>query len=143
MEGLTKVTLGLLLWIWGMVLLYRPAVVLKVYAFLRANLLNDAHILLYRRRWGLLLLVLAILMVYSGVRNLSPISTSQGKADPLANPLQQLADGHFVAARQEVHQIVRGGASTREAWLILGGAWAMEGNRDEAQRAWKRAAEIR
>ena len=51
----------------GLGYLYRPQLVSRVVAAIREVLLNDAHIALDRKKWGLFFLLLSLLFFYLGV----------------------------------------------------------------------------
>ena len=51
----------------GMGYLYRPDLIARVIAVIRQTLLNDSHIVLERKKWGLFFLLLALLSFYLGI----------------------------------------------------------------------------
>jgi hypothetical protein len=71
MEGTLKLFAGMFLVAVGMAYLYRPALVLRWNAWARSLFFNDAHLLHYRRKWGLALFLAGMMFVYSGFLNLS------------------------------------------------------------------------
>lgn len=61
-----KVSLGVVFFLLGLGYLYRPDLIERMNAVLRESLLNDAHIALERRKWGMFFLLLAFLFLYMG-----------------------------------------------------------------------------
>lgn len=59
--------LGVLFLFLGLGYLYRPVLVSRLLAALRDTLLNDAHIALERKKWGLFFLLLSLLSFYLGI----------------------------------------------------------------------------
>lgn len=55
---------GGLFFLLGLGYLYRPDLIERMNALLREYLLNDAHIALERRKWGVFFLLLAFLFFY-------------------------------------------------------------------------------
>lgn len=83
MESVVKLLVGIVILVVSVAYLYRPGLVLRVNAWGRALLFNDTHLLHYRRRWGLLAFLAAILFLYSGFLNISKtIPVARGQ-DPL------------------------------------------------------------
>ena len=58
--------LGMTFGLLGLGYLYRPDVIERLNAVLRDWLLNDAHIALERRKWGTLLLLMSVVLIYMG-----------------------------------------------------------------------------
>jgi len=58
--------IGFLFLLLGLGYLYRPQLVSRVVAAIREVLLNDAHIALDRKKWGLFFLLLSLLFFYLG-----------------------------------------------------------------------------
>jgi hypothetical protein len=83
MESAMKLVVGLVLMGISLAYLYRPTVVLRVNAWGRMLLFNDAHLLHFRRRWGLLAFLGSILFLYSGFLNLSQSIPLEPVQDPL------------------------------------------------------------
>lgn len=59
-----KIFLGLVFFALGMGYLYRPDLIERMNALLREYFLNDAHIALERRKWGMFFLLLSFLFLY-------------------------------------------------------------------------------
>ena len=59
-----KILLGLGFFLLGLGYLYRPDLIERINAVLRESLLNDAHIALQRRKWGMFFLLLSFLFLY-------------------------------------------------------------------------------
>lgn len=70
-EAWVKIVLGLGFLIVSVGYLYRPVWILKINSWGKALLFNDGHLLLYRRRRGLLFLLTSVLFLYSGFINLT------------------------------------------------------------------------
>jgi hypothetical protein len=70
MEYGIKLLVGVILLVFSVAYLYRPSVVLRVNAWGRLLFFNDSYLLHYRRRWGLLAFLGAILFLYSGFMNM-------------------------------------------------------------------------
>lgn len=51
----------------GVGYLYRPDLIAKVIAFIREKVLNDSHIVLERKKWGLFFLILSVLSFCLGI----------------------------------------------------------------------------
>lgn len=58
---------GLLFLMAGVGYLYRPGLMARLIVAVRETLLNDAHIALDRKKWGLFFLLLALLSFYLGI----------------------------------------------------------------------------
>jgi len=58
---------GLFFLLLGLGYLYRPDLVARILVAVRETLLNDAHIALERRKWGLFFLLLSLLSFYFGI----------------------------------------------------------------------------
>ncbi|MBI4051655.1 MAG: hypothetical protein HY400_04040 [Elusimicrobia bacterium] len=63
---LVKLLFGILFCFLGLGYLYRPSVISRLNAFLREYLFNDAYIVLDRRKWGTLSMMVGILLLYMG-----------------------------------------------------------------------------
>jgi len=57
---------GLLFFAVGLAYLYQPRLIERMNALLRDYVLNDAYIALHRKKWGVSLLLIALLLVYVG-----------------------------------------------------------------------------
>jgi hypothetical protein len=73
MSPWSKVGAGVFFFFVGMGYLSRPDVIERVMAVLRDILLNDAHITLDRRKWGVFFLLLSVLFLYMGYLSLYPV----------------------------------------------------------------------
>jgi hypothetical protein len=67
MGSLIKLVIGLLSLLLGLGYLYRPDLIDRMNAFLRDVLLNDSHIALERRKWGVFFLLVGFLFIYMGL----------------------------------------------------------------------------
>jgi hypothetical protein len=99
MESGLKILIGIvLLWI-SLAYLYRPTLVLRVNDWARTFLFNDAHLLHYRRQWGLLAFLGAVLFLYSGFLNLAASRRISVLApDPLEEGYRAFYDHRFEEA---------------------------------------------
>ena len=59
-----KVFFGVLFFALGLGYLYRPDLIERMNALLREYLLNDAHLALERRKWGMFFLLISFLFLY-------------------------------------------------------------------------------
>ena len=59
-----KVFFGLFFFALGLGYLYRPDLIERMNALLREYLLNDAHLALERRKWGMFFLLVSFLFLY-------------------------------------------------------------------------------
>ena len=64
MSPLFKLTAGIMFFLLGLGYLYRPGIIERMNALIREYLLNDAHIALERRKWGMFFLLLSFLFLY-------------------------------------------------------------------------------
>lgn len=60
-----KLAFGLVFFLLGLGYLYHPRVIERMNAIIRETLLNDAHIALERRKWGMLFLLVSFLFLYT------------------------------------------------------------------------------
>lgn len=67
MDVLFKLLFGFLALLLGLGYLYRPDIIERINAVLRETLLNDAHIALERRKWGVFFLLIGFLLLYMGI----------------------------------------------------------------------------
>ncbi|MCX5795460.1 MAG: hypothetical protein NTY77_08210 [Elusimicrobia bacterium] len=63
-DPLIKLVIGLLCTLVGLGYLYRPDIIERLLAFLRETVLNDSHIALERRKWGVFFLLIGFLFLY-------------------------------------------------------------------------------
>ena len=68
MSAAAKILVGLVSFLLGMGYLYRPDLIWRMNALLREYFLNDAHIALERKKWGLFFLLVAFFFLYVGVK---------------------------------------------------------------------------
>ncbi|MBI4349388.1 MAG: hypothetical protein HY553_21305 [Elusimicrobia bacterium] len=61
-----KVFAGCVFFALGLGYLYRPDLIERMNALLREYVLNDAHLALERRKWGMFFLLLSFLFLYMG-----------------------------------------------------------------------------
>ena len=61
-----KITFGLFFFMLGLGYLYKPRAIERMNYLIREYLLNDAHIALERRNWGIFFLLLSVLFLYMG-----------------------------------------------------------------------------
>lgn len=66
-----KIALGVLTCLLGLGYLYRPDLIERMNSLLREYLLNDAHIALERKKWGVFFLLVSFLCFYMGVTALT------------------------------------------------------------------------
>lgn len=64
----SKIILGAILLLLGVSYLYHPNVILKINDWARKYVFNDSTILLNRRKRGLFFLLLALVVILSGLR---------------------------------------------------------------------------
>lgn len=64
MNPTLKIFFGLFFFALGLGYLYRPDLIERMNALLREYFLNDAHIALERRKWGMFFLLLSFLFLY-------------------------------------------------------------------------------
>ncbi|MBI3549781.1 MAG: hypothetical protein HY078_12145 [Elusimicrobia bacterium] len=64
MSPLFKFSVGIAFFFLGLGYLYRPDLIERMNALIREYLLNDAHIALERRKWGMFFLLLSFLFLY-------------------------------------------------------------------------------
>ncbi len=62
-----KVLLGVAAAVLGLGYLYRPDIIERINAVLRATVFNDAYIALERKKWGAFFLLVGFLFLYMGL----------------------------------------------------------------------------
>ncbi len=67
---MTSLIFGAIFFVLGLGYLYRPDLIWRMNALLREYFLNDAHIALERKKWGVFFLLLAFLFLYVGITRL-------------------------------------------------------------------------
>jgi len=135
-EAWIKIIIGLLFLLVSLGYLYRPKWVLFFNSWARALLFNDAHVLHYRRRWGLPLFLVAALFFYSGLNNLA-----QQTPRPSAELWLAYRAFRFRDYRQTIigcEGILAQDPENSQAWALLGQAWTAMGNQAKANKAWNR-----
>lgn len=70
MSALIKIAAGIVCLLLGLGYLYRPDLITRMNAVIRESLLNDAHIALERRKWGIFFLLMSFLFLYMGFTSL-------------------------------------------------------------------------
>lgn len=68
-----KVFFGLVSFALGLGYLYRPDLIERMNALLREYVLNDAHLALERRKWGMFFLLVSFLFLYMGYSALNRV----------------------------------------------------------------------
>lgn len=66
MFGVVKLLMGSFLILMGYGYIYRPDMIQRLYRFVREMMLNDARIMLERKKWGFFFLMMGALFVYMG-----------------------------------------------------------------------------
>ena len=66
MTAWQKVFFGVVFFALGLCYLYRPDLIERMNALLREYVLNDAHLALERRKWGMFFLLISFLFLYMG-----------------------------------------------------------------------------
>ena len=64
MKPWVELIVGLVSFLLGLGYLYRPDLITRMNAILREYLINDAHIALERKKWGIFFLLIAFLFLY-------------------------------------------------------------------------------
>ena len=137
MEAWIKIIIGLVLLLLSFAYLYRPAWVLKLNALGRTLFFNDAHVLHFRRRWGLPIFAAAALFLFTGFNNLTQVSLvrrwSYGWLTGPSFPTR------YRPAIVQCEGILAQDPENAQAWSLLGSAWSALGNQDKAKKAWNRS----
>lgn len=136
MDASTKIFAGFALLVLSLAYLYRPAWVLRLNAWARSSIFNDGHILLYRRRLGLVLFVGAILFFYSGFQNLHR-SDKPSTYFELQDAYRAFRAQHYKGAITRCQEILKRETDNVHAWALLGAAWSALGRPEQAKRAWE------
>ncbi|HOW28075.1 MAG TPA: hypothetical protein PK876_06205 [Elusimicrobiota bacterium] len=144
MEAVIKIIAGLLFLFLSLSYLYRPAWILKINAAGRQMLFNDAHVLLFRRRWGLLFLVSASVFLYAGFNNLAYQAAPSHRSSywDLQDAYRSLRVHHYKGVVVRCQEILKREPDNIHAWVLLGTAWSSLGRKDQSRQAWKRVLEI-
>ncbi len=66
-----KLFIGVAATVLGLGYLYRPDVIERINALLRATVFNDAYIALERKKWAIFFLLVAFLFLYMGIAKLA------------------------------------------------------------------------
>lgn len=117
MESIVKILLGLSLMGLSLAYLYRPSLILRLNAWVRVFLFNDAYLLHHRRRWGLLAFLAGILFLYSGLLNTIPWAPSG--PDPVESGYSAFYAGRFDDSAAIADQILQGEPGNRHAEFLL------------------------
>ncbi len=138
MEAWLKIIAGMCLLAFGLAYLYRPVWVLTLNVMFRTLVFNDGHVLLYRRRLGLLLFLASILFFYSGFNNLAhDMSVKQPSAYlDIGDAYRNFRGQNYADTIARCHEILKRDPHNIHAWILLGSAWAAMGNEDKAKQAW-------
>ena len=64
--GVIKLLMGVFLILMGCGYIYRPEAIQRIYRFVREIMLNDARIMLERKKWGLFFIMMGTLFVFMG-----------------------------------------------------------------------------
>jgi len=70
MISVWKLVLSAVFFILGFGYLYRPDLIARLNSFLRDYLLNDSHIALERKKWGVFFLLIGFLLLYMGLNGM-------------------------------------------------------------------------
>jgi len=63
-----ELAVGAFFFLLGLGYLYRPDLIWRMNALLREYLLNDSHIALERKKWGIFFLLVAFIFLYMGLQ---------------------------------------------------------------------------
>src|SRR5688572_2609793 len=136
MEAWIKVLAGLAFLFLSLCYLYRPAIVLRFNALGRSLVFNDSYVLLYRRRWGIMLFLAAILFFYSGFQNLNR-GEKPSTYFELQDAYRAFRGHHYKGAIVRCQEILKRETENVHAWALLGASWSAMGNKVQARRAWE------
>jgi hypothetical protein len=128
-ESAFKLFMGILLLVVSVAYLYRPVLVLRANAWARTLLFNDAHLLHYRRRWGLLAFLASVLFIYSGFLNLAKLQKAAPTVD-LTDGYRDYFEGRFDEAVAIAKEALSRDSGNPHALFLL----------QQASRAAKRAS---
>jgi hypothetical protein len=117
MESIVKILVGLGLMGLSLAYLYRPSFIMRINAWAKVFLFNDAYLLHHRRRWGLLAFLAGILFLYSGLLNTTPRAPSG--PDPLESGYSAFYAGRLDDAAAIADQILQGEPGNRHAEFLL------------------------
>ena len=67
---LIKIGLGLILFFFGMALVFKPVIIKRILRLLKETILNESFLLIERRKLGLLLVLVGLLLFYMGMSRL-------------------------------------------------------------------------
>jgi tetratricopeptide (TPR) repeat protein len=139
MEAWLKILLAFGLLITSLGFLYRPNWVLRWNAWARDLVFNDRYVLLYRRRWGLLFFLGAVLFFYSGFANLAYLHASRRPSSYLAmmDAYKAFRERHYRGVVTRCQEILKRDGDNIHAWALLGASWSALGRKDQARRAWE------
>ncbi|MBL0057568.1 MAG: hypothetical protein IPP35_00190 [Elusimicrobia bacterium] len=128
-ESAIKLLVGIGLLIVSVAYLYRPVLVLRANAWARTLLFNDAHLLHYRRRWGLLAFLASVLFLYSGFLNLSKLKNAAPTVD-LTEGYRDFFEYRFDEAAAIAKEVLKRDSGNPHALFLF----------QQASRAAKRAS---
>lgn len=119
MESFVKIILGLGLMGLSLAYLYRPSLIMRINAWAKMILFNDAHLLHHRRRWGLLAFLAGILFLYSGMLNKAPrVPHAPPSADPLLSAYESFYKGRFDESAAIADKVLEESPSNRHAEFL-------------------------
>ncbi len=144
MEALVKILVGLGFLLLSLGYLYRPGWVLKLNEWGRAAFFNDGFVLLYRRRWGILLFICAILFFYSGFNNLAHQRAHEQPSAylGLVDAYRAFREKQYKGVVVRCQEVLKQEPDNIHAWTLLGSAWAALGRKDQAKKAWERVLSL-
>ncbi len=137
METWIKIFVGLVLLLLSFAYLYRPAWVLKLNALGRTLFFNDAHVLHFRRRWGLPIFVVAALFLFTGFNDLAQVRSRP--SFELWMAYRSFLSHQYRPAIVQCEGILAQDPDNVQAWSLMGSAWSALGNQDKAKMAWNRS----
>ena len=62
-----KILIGFILLLTGLGYMYRPNIIIKVNFWIRENVFNDKMLIIHRRKIGVVLIVVGIIVLYMGI----------------------------------------------------------------------------
>ena len=142
MESWGKIAVGLAFLFFSLGYMYRPGLILRMHAWGRKILFDDAFVLHYRRRAGLFLFVCAVLFFYSGFVNLSHRQPGAAGYLALADAHRAFRSGEYRASVARCQALLKQEPDNVHAWILLGSAWSALGREKQAENAWAEALKI-
>ncbi|HRY29460.1 MAG TPA: tetratricopeptide repeat protein, partial [Elusimicrobiota bacterium] len=104
----------------------------------------DSYVLLYRRRWGILLFLCAILFFYSGFQNMAHQMSLEKPSDylDLRAAYRCFWTQQYKASIARCQEILKRDKNDVHAWSLLGASWSALGRKDQARKAWEQVLRI-